>query len=246
MKAETRAFPASGQTRIPFAILLSFLAGCADSIGFLAFAELFMSFMSGNTTRFGVAISLGEWDNAIRVGTTILVFCLGAFSGTLLAAAVGHWRLAVLLGLQAALLGIGMTLPRGPMAFPFHAYPIVFALGLQNAVLQDEEGRSIALTYVTGAVVRFGTGLANMLLGHPAASFWLQAPLWLALTVGAVVGGTLHQFYGESAFLVPALLAAILATVSLVLTLLYGDSRYVSSDRAPPPDAAPTAPPATR
>ncbi|MEH3147967.1 MAG: YoaK family protein [Methylobacterium frigidaeris] len=243
MKAETRAFPASAQTRVPFAIVLAFLAGCADSIGFLEFAQLFMSFMSGNTTRFGAAIALGDWDVAIRVGTTILVFCLGAFMGTLLAAAVGHWRLAVLLGVQATLLGMGLTLPRGPVTFPFHAYPIVFALGLQNAVLQDEEGRSIALTYVTGAVVRFGTGLANMLLGHPASSFWLQAPLWLALTVGAIAGATLHQWYGETAFLVPAVMAAVLAVVSLVLTLVYGDSRYVSSDRAPPPDAAPSAPP---
>jgi len=48
---------------------------------------------------------------------------------------------------------IGLVMPWGTFSFPLHAYPIVLALGLQNATLQDEDGRSLALTYVTGAVV---------------------------------------------------------------------------------------------
>ena len=95
-------------------------------------------------------------------------------------------------------------MPWGTFAYPLHAYPIVLALGLQNATLQDEGGRSLALTYVTGAVVRFGTGCANLLLGTVAPSFWIQAPLWAGLSTGAVVGGLLDLRYGESAFLFPA------------------------------------------
>ena len=95
-------------------------------------------------------------------------------------------------------------MPWGTFAYPLHAYPIVLALGLQNATLQDEGGRSIALTYVTGAVVRFGTGCANLLLGTVAPSFWIQAPLWAGLSTGAVIGGLLDIRYGEWAFLFPA------------------------------------------
>ncbi|GJE27156.1 YoaK family protein [Methylobacterium organophilum] len=240
---ENKAFPASSTTRIPFALALSALAGAADSIGFLEFSQLFMSFMSGNTTRFGTAVSHADWVGTFRFGSVIALFCVGAFFGTLLAAWSGRWRLTVLLIAQAVFLAIGLYVPNGSEAFPLHAYPIVFALGIQNATLQDGEGRSIALTYVTGAVVRFGTGLANMVLHKPAPSFWIQAPLWSALTVGAIAGGTLHIYFGEQAFLFPAALAAILSAIALILTLVAPGSAYVSGESAPQPDAHPEARP---
>lgn len=235
-----KSFPADPRTRIPFAIALAMLAGCADSIGFLEFSQLFMSFMSGNTTRFGVAVANGDWENVTRVASTIAVFCFGAFLGTLIAAWVGRWRLAVLLTLQAALLAGGLLMPWGSFAYPLHAYPIVLALGLQNATLQDEQGRSLALTYVTGAVVRFGTGCANLLMGTVAPSFWIQAPLWAGLSAGAVLGGLLDIRYGESAFLFPAGLAALLALVAIAMTVARPGSTLIAGS-APAPDAGPQA-----
>ncbi|NEU12346.1 DUF1275 domain-containing protein [Methylobacterium sp. BTF04] len=236
---QNKSFPASAATRIPFALALSAVAGCADSIGFLEFSQLFMSFMSGNTTRLGVSVSKFDWESTSRVASVIVVFCFGAFAGTLIAAWVGRWRLSVLLLLQAVLLTIGIIIPHGTFAVPLHAYPIVIALGLQNATLQDEGGRSLALTYVTGAVVRFGTGLANLLLGTVAPSFWIQAPLWAALTTGAITGGVLQTYYGEDAFLFPAALAGLLAMVALVLTILKPGSAYVSGEvESHPPDGA--------
>ncbi|KQP10048.1 hypothetical protein ASF28_02470 [Methylobacterium sp. Leaf99] len=236
---QNKSFPASARTRIPFALALSAVAGCADSIGFLEFSQLFMSFMSGNTTRFGVSVSRFDWEGASRVASVIILFCFGAFAGTLIAAWVGRWRLSVLLLLQAVLLTVGLIVPHGTFAFPLHAYPIVIALGLQNATLQDEGGRSLALTYVTGAVVRFGTGLANLILGTVAPSFWIQAPLWAALSTGAVIGGFLQTQYGEDAFLFPAALAALLAMIALVLTIARPGSAYVSGEvEHHPPDGA--------
>ena len=240
---QSKAFPASARTRIPFALALSAVAGCADSIGFLEFSQLFMSFMSGHTTRFGVSVSRFDWESTSRVASVIILFCFGAFAGTLIAAWVGRWRLSVLLLLQAVLLTVRLIVPHGTFAFPLHAYPIVIALGLQNATLQDEGGRSLALTYVTGAVVRFGTGLANLLLGVVAPSFWIQAPLWAALSTGAVIGGVLQMHYGEDAFLFPAALAALLAVIAPVLTIAKPGSPYVSGEvEHHPPDgtAAPT------
>ena len=239
----SKAFPASATTRVPFALMLAGLAGAADSIGFLEFSQLFMSFMSGNTTRFGVAASSEDWEGATRFAGVIALFCFGAFLGTLIAAWSGRWRLSVLLSIQAVLFGLGLVVPLGTTAFPLHAYPIVLALGIQNATLQDEAGRSLALTYVTGTVVRFGAGLANLLLHEPNPSFWVQAPLWGALTTGAVLGGLLHRHFGEAAFLAPAGFAAVLALVALVLTLALPDTAYVSSATAAPPDAHPEAPP---
>jgi hypothetical protein len=58
-----------------------------------------------------------------------------------------------------------------------------------------------------------------------------------------VIGGFLHGWYGERAFLFPAGLAALLAVVSLVLTVLLKDTPYVSGLAAPQPDAHPEAKP---
>ncbi|CAX25658.1 conserved protein of unknown function; putative membrane protein [Methylorubrum extorquens DM4] len=223
--------------------MLAGTAGAADSIGFLEFSQLFMSFMSGNTTRFGVAVAGFDWDGATRFASVIALFCFGACIGTLIAAWSGRFRLTVLLIIQAVLFAIGLFVPFGTTAFPLHAYPIVLALGIQNATLQDEAGRSLAITYVTGTVVRFGAGIANLILHKPAPSFWLQAPLWGALSTGAVIGGFLHGWYGERAFLFPAGLAALLAVVSLVLTVLLKDTPNVSGLAAPQPDAHPEAKP---
>ena len=241
-EALDKSFPSSPTTRVPLAIALAALAGASDSIGFLEHSQLFMSFMSGNTTRFGVAASAFDWPATMRFGSTITLFCFGAFVGTLLAAWAGRWRLTVLLFVQAFLLSVGNLLPDGPEAFPLHAYPVVLALGILNATLQDESGRSLALTYVTGTVVRFGSGMANMLLHKPAPSFWLQAPLWAGLTGGAVAGGFLQRSLGPDAFLVPAALSAALAAGTLLLTMALPGSPYVSNERSAQPDAHPDAP----
>ncbi|MCE4222360.1 DUF1275 domain-containing protein [Methylobacterium sp. C25] len=239
------SFPASSTSRIPLAVILAGLAGCTDSIGFLEFSQLFVSFMSGNTTRFGVSMALMEWSSAARVASVIALFCFGAFLGTLIAAGVGRWRLPILLGLQAIIMSFGLLLPVGTDALPLSAYPIVLALGMQNATLQDEGGRSIALTYVTGAVVRFGTGLANLLLHRPAASFWIQAPLWAALSVGAVIGGILQVHFGEMAFLFPIALALGLSIIGAFLVVAYPNSPLIAGV-SPTPDAPPDTRPVFR
>lgn len=238
-----KGFPADKRTRNRFAVALAIIAGTADVIGFMEYSQLFLSFMSGNTTRFGEAASSADWVGVARFGGVIATFCFGAFLGTLIAAWSGRWRLVNLLTIQASLLVVGTFMPMGPDAFPWHAYPIVLALGLQNATLQDEAGRSMALTYVTGTIVRFGAGLANLLLHKPAPSFWIQGPLWAGLTAGAIFGGVLQSHFGVMAFLVPATMLASVGVAALVTLLREPNSALVTSEHAPQPDAHPEAKP---
>ena len=242
MATKDLSFPASPVSRIPLAVVMAGLAGCTDSIGFLEFSQLFVSFMSGNTTRFGVSMAQADWSGAHRVASVIAIFCMGAFLGTLVAAWAGRWRLPVILGFVSGLILLGLASPVGTDALPLSAYPIVLALGMQNATLQDEAGRSLALTYVTGAVVRFGTGLANLLLHKPAPSFWIQAPLWGALSAGAVVGAVIQDYLGMLGFLVPAGLAGGLALVGAFLVVTQPGSPLVAGT-SPLPDGPPDATP---
>src|SRR5216683_1717023 len=49
---------------ISLACALSALAGYVDGIGFLHLGGLFVSFMSGNSTRMGVSLAEGHWSSA--------------------------------------------------------------------------------------------------------------------------------------------------------------------------------------
>ena len=51
---------------IALACALSALAGYVDGIGFLHLGGLFVSFMSGNSTRMGVSLAEGHWLGAIK------------------------------------------------------------------------------------------------------------------------------------------------------------------------------------
>jgi len=52
---------------IALACALSALAGYVDAIGFLHLGGLFVSFMSGNSTRLGVSLADGQWETAAEV-----------------------------------------------------------------------------------------------------------------------------------------------------------------------------------
>ena len=59
---------------VALACALSALAGYVDGIGFLHLGGLFVSFMSGNSTRMGVSLAQGHWLNAIEALGLIALF----------------------------------------------------------------------------------------------------------------------------------------------------------------------------
>jgi len=68
------------------ACALSALAGYVDGIGFLQLGGLFVSFMSGNSTRMGVSLAAGQWLPAAEALGLIALFVAGAALGSLIVA----------------------------------------------------------------------------------------------------------------------------------------------------------------
>jgi uncharacterized membrane protein YoaK (UPF0700 family) len=66
---------------IVLACALSALAGYVDAIGFLHLGGLFVSFMSGNSTRMGVSLAEGHFQAAAEALGLIVLFVLGAAGG---------------------------------------------------------------------------------------------------------------------------------------------------------------------
>jgi uncharacterized membrane protein YoaK (UPF0700 family) len=206
----------------PLAALLPLvaLAGCVDGIGFLRLSELFVSFMSGTSTMFGVALASADLPRAAVLGSVLALFAAGALAGGLLARILGpRWQSAVVLGVVAALLGIAWQAPGGAgPARPIsaEAYAMVPAMGALNAALPGVTG----LTFVTGALTRFADGLAAALRGDGSHRAWLaHLASWAALVMGGVAGALLELHWPGDALALPSLGAAAGATLALVLAL---------------------------
>src|SRR4051812_19574859 len=89
------------RSNIALACALSALAGYIDGIGFLHLGGLFVSFMSGNSTRLGVSAAAADWPKALEALLLIVLFVIGAAAGSLIVLGRGKYRQAVLLLAEA-------------------------------------------------------------------------------------------------------------------------------------------------
>ena len=209
-RARLRAL--NGRVGLALVAALSFLAGMTDAIGFLATGD-FVSFMSGNTTRMAVAISQGEVQGLWRLGLAIICFVLGNALGVMLARALRR-RAAPLLVIVALVLA-SAVLP-GLDAFVALALAIV-AMGMLNAVVEQVNGMAIGLTYVTGALSRFGRGLGRWLMGERHSGWRVQLVPWGGMLSGAVWGAWLQTRLGIEALGVSAVMTLALAGIVVLI-----------------------------
>src|SRR3984957_1395231 len=149
---------------VALACALSALAGYVDGIGFLHLGGLFVSFMSGNSTRMGVSLAQGDWSNAAAALGLVALFVVGAAGGSLIVFGRGANRQPWVLLVEASLLAVAALCYTVGLSNAAVA-AMVLAMGLENAVFQIEGGAGLGLTYVTGALVKVGQHLAAALTG---------------------------------------------------------------------------------
>ena len=195
---------------IALACALSALAGYVDGIGFLHLGGLYVSFMSGNSTRMGVSLAEGHFGAAAEALGLIALFVLGAACGSLIV--LGRSRLSqcwVLLaeGMLLALAGLCHAFDLPDLAVA----AIVLAMGMENAVFQIDGGSGLGLTYVTGALVKVGQLLAASLTGGKRFGWVPNLSLWAALVAGAVGGALVYHWIGLAAIWLAAAVALALS-----------------------------------
>ena len=194
---------------------LSALAGYVDAIGFLTLGGFFVSFMSGNSTRFGVAVATGQWDMAARALGLIGLFVVGVVLGSTVARRAGEGRRSVVLGLEAVLLAVGAGLLSSGRPL-LGMVPVVLAMGVENTVFQKGGDVRVGLTYMTGTLVRVGQRIATALHG---GARWDWVPfllLWIGLAAGGALGALMFLRLGVTALWAAAAVVAGLALLSLL------------------------------
>lgn len=208
-----------GHRGVLLAATLSALAGYVDAVGFLTLGGFFVSFMSGNSTRMGVGLATGRWEEAVTAAGLIVLFVVGVVIGGTVARRMGETRRSAVLATEALLLLVGAALcTAGHRSAGMIA--VVLAMGVENAVFQKQGDVGVGLTYMTGTLVRMGQRLTTALHGGPRWDWVPFLALWSGLAAGGAVGAVGYLRFG-----VLALWPAVVVVVALSLIAWRAETR---------------------
>jgi uncharacterized membrane protein YoaK (UPF0700 family) len=211
-------------------LLLAFVGGWVDAVGFVVLLHLFTGHMSGNSIAMSVYLGEGVWGEALRRAFPIPLFVLGVALGAICvqvlarrevrAVFVAPLALEALLLLLFAALGEPLLGANGiafdpPWRFYLLAAMPALAMGVQNATLRRAGGETVHTTYVTGLLTDLGEkavsyGFARCGMVNPQSSkvatlqevLWLLG-VWLAYVAGGCLGALTEMYWQLWCLLIP-------------------------------------------
>ncbi|MDH2454911.1 YoaK family protein [Corynebacterium bovis] len=198
------------------ALTLAAVSGYADSLGFMFFGGVFLSFMSGNTTRMAVTGVEEHPDLFWLTARCIALFLVGVMLGAVVhRLATRRWgvyraREAVLVTVSTAFVlgalahAVGWSLPA--MLF------VSLGVGAVNSVFERKGEVSIPLTYVTGTLVKTAQRIVDSFFGGDHRAWIYPFTLWVCLAVGALLGALAFTGLGLGA-IYPLAAALVVVTV---------------------------------
>lgn len=199
-----------GRTGLIFILGLSFLAGMTDAISFTSAGD-FVSFMSGNTTRLASSLSLGNWSHVVQIAVLIVSFIIGNALGVILATVTARRSWPLLLAIGLALITASQVQSLAGLS------TAALSMGMINAVVEEINGLPIGLTFVSGALSRFGRGAGRWLMGKRHSGWRIQLVPWLGMLSGAVLGAYLGHIWGLAGLVFSGFFSLALAAMSMLI-----------------------------
>jgi uncharacterized membrane protein YoaK (UPF0700 family) len=155
------------------ALVLTFVAGLIDIVGYLAIYHIFTAHLSGTTVQLGRNLIAHNWAAAGIAGSVVAGFFAGSIIGraAIEAAARRHLRRVASMNLagQAALLILFIQLAKHPSS-PREAQRacillllLAAAMGLQTATLTRLGALTIHTTFITGMINKLAQVVSHML-----------------------------------------------------------------------------------
>ena len=207
------------------AILLSLNAGFVNAAGFLAFAVLTTN-ITGHAALLAVNIANDKWRAARMVALWLFLFLAGAFTSASYIRKAGadkpYAYSIPIIGIILVLLfviffgsGYDGSLPETE----YFAGSLLFAMGMQNALVSMISGSVVRTTHLTGMFTDLGIDLSAVVFGQKHADNSLHRKIILRSSVifcfllGGVIGGLSFVRYRYLAFSAPVCL--------LLLVLVY-------------------------
>ncbi|KQY90189.1 hypothetical protein ASD24_25135 [Paenibacillus sp. Root52] len=206
-----------GLSRLLLSSALVLIAGFIDAIGYLGLGKVYLSFMSGNSTKLGIALFKGDYSVWTTTGVVVLLFIVGAFIGTLITELSRQYHLTLILSAESILFVIAIT-----WVIFLHTdsilFPLAVAMGMQNTMHQMVAHADVGKGFVSGTLFGIGQAIAKAVRGKAPASEWAVLALsWITFVIGAALGALL--FTQASLFI--SLIVALSALVLLIPYALY-------------------------
>ena len=198
------------------AIGLASLAGFVDALGFLQLRGMFVSFMSGNSTRMAVGTATPV-HGSLFAGALIAAFVAGVMAGTMVGSKAARWRKQAVLTFVLLMLTLACFagMPMDQSAAP--TLLMAGAMGAVNTVFQRDGEVSVGVTYMTGTLVKFGQYLTLALSGGPRLAWLPYLLLWLGLVAGAMAGAAAFHLLGLTALWIAVAFEASLLVLAVAL-----------------------------
>ncbi|SIM80727.1 YoaK family protein [Micromonospora cremea] len=207
-------------------VVLTFLTGSADAIGFLSLGGAFSSVMTGNMVLLGLSAGRGDAELALTSGCAIVSFIVGVLAGARLVGSAQPddpvWPRRVTWALVLELLVFVVFLIVWEVNLSHHDDHVdlallllsAAALGVQSSAIQRFGVPGLSSTYLTGTLTSLIAGVAAR---SPWGSLRPKAQVLLALITGAAIGAlvALHLPVVAPALLIVPLVLVIVVSARM-------------------------------
>lgn len=200
---------------------LSFIAGIVNIAGVLSVATLTTN-VTGHFAFFAEEIALKNYSKAITILIYIFFFLFGAFTSNFLVeiASLKKPRIAHAFPMileVLILVFVGVSQDFNPN---YIAYLLLFAMGLQNALVTNISQSVVRTTHLTGLFTDLGIELSQLFfykkeleLKRLSRNISLRLSIIIFFFIGCVLGGLLYETY--------KLKILILAAATLLIALFF-------------------------
>lgn len=203
------------------AVLLCFTAGFVNAAGFLAFLVLTTN-VTGHAALLAVNLTEGDYRSVTIVALWLFLFLLGAFCSSIYINKVGRSKpyaytlpLVVEILILCLIAATGHKFDGSVRKTEIFAGSLLFAMGMQNALVSMVSGSVVRTTHLTGIFTDLGIDLSlislekNKLQTDIRRRILLRIMIILFFLGGGIVGGYSFLNISYPAFFVPALVLVI-------------------------------------
>lgn len=199
------------------AALLSLTAGFVNAAGFLAFTVLTTN-VTGHAALFAENIAGKQWQNARVIALWMFLFLLGAFMSSLCITLIGRnkrYSYAIPILIEIVILAIVASTVKifdySLISKEIFAGSLLFAMGLQNALVTVISGSVIRTTHLTGTFTDLGIELGQLFSKEEKDKAKMITRIKLRLVIivffmsGALFGAFLYSLISYHAFWIPVI-----------------------------------------
>lgn len=212
------------------AVLLSLAAGIVNVAGFMSFS-IYTTNVTGHVAHFAKELSEGNFYLAKIIALWMFLFFLGAFFSSTVIYSVGkrkpRFSHSIPLLIEAfILLYVGYSGQNDTVSVNrnyFLSGSLLFAMGMQNAMVSIVSGFVVRTTHLTGMFTDLGIELSRLFQSSKEEKTDLNKKIILHFSIimmfiiGGVVGGFMYHQVQFKIF--------IIAAVFLILALFYDSMR---------------------